>query len=67
MGVGNIPGPLIFGMSPPWGFTLHLWLMLMSMSYINQHTEFLSQDQWQQEDSVMMLASSTKPKRKGEQ
>jgi hypothetical protein len=41
--------------------------MLMSMSYINQHTEFLSQDQWQQEDSVMMLASSTKPKRKGEQ
>jgi hypothetical protein len=35
------------------------------MSYIKQHTEFLSQD-WQQcEDWAMMLAYSTNPKREG--
>jgi hypothetical protein len=35
------------------------------MSYIKQHTEFLSQD-WQQcEDWAMMLANSTNPKREG--
>ncbi len=35
------------------------------MSYIKQHTEFLSQD-WQQcKDWAMMLANSTNPKREG--
>ncbi len=35
------------------------------MSYIQQHTEFLSQD-WQQcKDWAMMLAYSTNPKREG--
>jgi hypothetical protein len=38
----------------------------MSISSINQRTEFLSQDQQQWENSAMMLATSEQPKREGQ-
>jgi hypothetical protein len=38
----------------------------MSISSINQRTEFLSQDQQQWENSAMTLATSEQPKREGQ-
>jgi ribonuclease PH len=36
------------------------------MTYSNQHTEFLSLDQQQKENSALMLARSTETEREGE-
>jgi hypothetical protein len=37
----------------------------VAVSYITQHTKFVSQNRSNQNDSALMLASSTKPKREG--